>query len=296
MQQPIDRPMRGEGGIGRFRLVAWSLLFLCIVAAPGAANGVDLTGCYNLTVDDPGHSCRWSGPMLIAQTGTDLNGSLDLTRTMGGAGCLPVIVGTGTGTLTGSNFVFGVTSGGFGTATFTGTVSPDGQSATGSWVSSTPATGTWFAQSTAYDVAVDMTVTRPADGCKWTGPATFTVCADFDSFTASVALPRVTGGSGCPPSITGTLSGTATGTPIIIDFDLASSELGNAHFVGVVSEDRRSAAGTWSESENTDTGTWSARFHLPGGVAAPAMSGITLAALFGGLVAAGVLRARRRAI
>jgi hypothetical protein len=294
MQQRIDRLTHGKGGIGRFCLVAWSLLFLCIVFAPGAAAGVDLTGCYTLTVDDPGHGCRWSGPMLITQTGTNLDGSLDLPLIMGGAGCPPFLVATGSGTLVGSNFVFGFTSGGFGTATFTGTVSPDGQSATGTWVSSTPASGTWFAESSAYTVAVDMTVTRPADGCEWTGTATFTVCADFESFTASVALPRVTGGSGCPPSITGTLSGTATGTPIIINFDLVSGEFGNDHFVGVVSEDRRSAAGTWLGDGGT--GTWSARFHLPGGVPAPAMDGIALGVLFAGLVAAGVLCARRRAI
>jgi hypothetical protein len=293
MERGIDRLTHGEGRIARFCLVAWSLLFACIVTAPGAANGVDLTGCYNLTVDDPGHGCRWSGPMLITQTGTNLDGSVDLALINGGSGCPPFLVGTGSGTLTGSNFVFGFTSGGFGTATFTGTVSTDGQSATGTWTSSTPASGTWFAQSTAYTVAVDMTVTRPVDGCEWTGPATFTVCADFDSFTASLALALVTGGSGCPSTITGTLSGTATGTPLVISADLVSSEFGDDHFTGLVSDDRRSAAGTWSG--DAGTGTWSARFHLPPAVAAPAMSAIALAALFACLVTAGVLSARRRA-
>jgi hypothetical protein len=289
MQRCLPRCGRAE--VGSAYLLAWSLLFLCVVSAPCAANGVQISGCYQLTVDDPGHGCRWSGPLLLTQAGTAITGSLDLDRVMG-SGCPSAIVGSGSGSVSGSNFIFGFTSGTFGTATFTGTVSTNGLSASGTWVSSTPATGTWFAQSTAYDVAVDVTVTRPADSCEWAGPATFTVCADFDSFTASVAIPRTSGGSTCPLMITGTLSGTATGTPIIINFDLASSEFGNDHFVGVVSDNRRSAAGTWSG--DAGVGTWSGQFHLPPPVAAPTMSGIVLAALFACLLAAGVRSARRR--
>jgi hypothetical protein len=290
MVPTVGRAEHGVLRIGWFCALACSLLFVYVLCAPAAAKAIDLTGCYELTVDDPVSGCQWSGPMLLAQANTTITGSLDLTRVAGGAGCLAAVTGTGTGTLTGSSFVFGVAAGGFGTAIFSGTVSADGKSATGTWSSTASASGTWSAESTAFTVAVEMTVKRPTDSCAWTGPATFTVCADFESYTASVALTRVAGGSTCPPVITGTLSGTATGTPPVLSFDLVSAQFGNDHFDGTVSADERSAAGTWSG--DAGAGTWSAQFYRA--VGAPAMSGILLAALGVLLLAAGVRATRRR--
>ena len=149
MQEGVD-DMRRLEGVSRGSLIGWLLLALSIVATPIAANaaGVDVTGTWNLTVDDPTDGCKWAGQLFLTQTGMDFTGSTSVNRVTGGAQCLGFLGGTVQGSISGSGsgfFInFGLASGSFGSATFDGTVSEDGQSANGEFTNE--ASGTWSAQ------------------------------------------------------------------------------------------------------------------------------------------------------
>ncbi len=125
------------------------LLLLAFAIAPTATRAatVDVTGTWNLRVNDPTDGCTWAGQMFLTQTGTDFTGSATLDLVAGSGMCIPVINGTLEGSISGSGsgFIidFGLASGSFGTAMFTGTVSDDGQSAMGEF--SNNASGTWSA-------------------------------------------------------------------------------------------------------------------------------------------------------
>ena len=142
--------MRRLEGVSRGSLIGWLLLALSIVATPIAADaaGVDVTGTWNLTANDPGDGCRWTGLMFLTQTGMDFTGSASLNLVAGGGQCLAVVSGTIQGSISGSGsgfFIdFGLASGPFGSASFDGTVTEDGQSATGEFTNN--ASGTWSAQ------------------------------------------------------------------------------------------------------------------------------------------------------
>ena len=150
---------RGQG-VRRFCSFAWLLLFLCVSAAPTAANaaGVNVTGTWNVTAmtnrpEDlrTGSSdqvfCEWKGLMTLTQTGTDFTGFATLSLITGP--CLATISGTVQGNVggTGSGFIisFGLASGEFGHVSFDGIVSVDGQSAEGRWTNPEES-GTWSAQ------------------------------------------------------------------------------------------------------------------------------------------------------
>ena len=132
---------RGGSGLGSF---VFSVLFLCVVGAPLAASGANLTGTWDVAVDLPAEGCRWAGEMSLLQTGTAFTGSAALTR-VAGVACPPTLSGMLSGTVSGSAISFGLASGEFGNASFAGMVSPDDQSATGTWFAD-PLNGTWTAQ------------------------------------------------------------------------------------------------------------------------------------------------------
>ncbi len=140
-------------------------------------------------------------------------------------------------------------------------------------------TGTWA-----------LMVTDTGNGCMWKGPM-FLTQTGMD-FTGSCTLDLVTPSSGCPAMLSGNIAGSisGSGSGFAINFGLASGSFGTVSFTGIVSDDGQSASGSW---ENTDSGTWSAEKQAA--QAAPALSGAGLALLFGLLLAAGVVRARRRA-
>lgn len=125
------------------------LVFVSVVAAPVATNAesVNLTGTWNLTVNDTEDNCQWTGLMTVNQMGANFTGSIALKLVAGM--CSPsTITGSVEGSVSGpgSGFFigFGIASGEFGQASFEGTVSEDGQSAAGTWTNE--ASGTWFAQ------------------------------------------------------------------------------------------------------------------------------------------------------
>lgn len=149
---------RGQG-VRRFCSFAWLLLFLCVSAAPIAANavGVNVAGTWDLTVmtNRPDHLqtgssdqvfCEWKGLMTLTQTGTDFTGFATLNLVTGP--CPATLSGTVQGTVggTGSGFTisFGLASGEFGQVSFDGIVNIDGQSADGRWTNEE--SGTWSAQ------------------------------------------------------------------------------------------------------------------------------------------------------
>jgi len=131
-----------------------------------------------------------------------------------------------------------------------------------------------------------LTVDEPEIDCEWIGP--MHLVQTGMSFTGSMALNLVKGE--CPATLTGMVSGSVSGSGsgFSIDFGLASTELANVEFGGTLSDNGQSAMGMWS---NTLSGTWSAEKRAQG---APTLGGTALAALFGLLMAAGVLSARRR--
>jgi hypothetical protein len=146
-------------GVRRFCSFAWLLLFLCVIAAPIAANavGVNVTGTWNLTVMTNGAPelqtnssdqvlCKWTGLMTLTQIGTDFAGSMMLNLVTGP--CPATLSGPVQGSLSGggSGFLisFGLASGEFGLVSFDGTVSDDGQSGQGTWTN--VESGTWSAQ------------------------------------------------------------------------------------------------------------------------------------------------------
>jgi hypothetical protein len=149
---------RGQG-VRRFCSFAWFLLFLCVSAAPIAANavGVNVTGAWDLTVmtnrpEDLRTSssdqvfCEWKGLMTLTQTGTDFTGSMMLHLVTGP--CPDTLSGAVQGSLSGSGsgfFIsFGLASSQLGQVKFDGTVSDDSQSGQGTWKN--VESGTWSAQ------------------------------------------------------------------------------------------------------------------------------------------------------
>jgi len=293
MLQWIDRAKHAEERTGRLRSLVGFLLFLCIVSAPIVAHGVDVTGTYELTVVDPTDSCLWEGPMVLTQTGTTFTGSISLPIVTGSsAPCPALIAGPVTGNVSGLKITLGFSSGGFGTATFTGEINPSDKSAAGTWTSSAPAMGTWSARNADVMITSDLTMKRtsPADGCEWTGLFTGTGSRVVPPFSGSIALMRVAGGSSCPASVTGQVSGSVMGS--MVHFNLMSADFGDADFEGTVNIDVREAAGTWSGAAGS--GTWSTRIH--GATQAPALGGIALATLFGLLMAVGIRSTRRRSV
>jgi hypothetical protein len=151
--------MTNRQEVRRFRSFTCVLLFLGVMAVPIAANaiGVNVTGTWDLTVMtnsapdlQMGASdqvlCKWTGLMTLTQTGTDFTGFVTL-HLMSGP-CLATISGTVQGSVggPGSGFFinFGLASGPFGTVTFDGSVSDDGQSAQGTWTNED--SGTWSAE------------------------------------------------------------------------------------------------------------------------------------------------------
>jgi opacity protein-like surface antigen len=129
-------------------------------------------------------------------------------------------------------------------------------------------------------------VDDPGDGCQWIGP--MNLVQTGTSFTGSMALNLVKGE--CPATLTGIVLGSVSGSGsgFSVNFGLASGELGSVEFGGTLSDDGQSGTGTWA---NEASGTWSAEKRAHG---APTLSGTALATLFGLLMAAGVLSARRR--
>lgn len=148
-------------------------------------------------------------------------------------------------------------------------------------------TGTW-----------DLTVLLPESTggpllCQWVGLMTLTQTGTMGGgmdFMGSMTLHRVLGSSPCPQMLDGTLDGMIEGTAI--NFGLASGQLGQMTFDGIVTDDGQSANGTWS---NEESGTWSAQRHRQA-APAPALGAGALATLFGLLMAGGVLRLRRRSV
>lgn len=292
MQLLVDDAKPSGSGVSRFCSFAWPLLFLCVVSAPIQAHGADITGTYELTVDDTERGCRWVGPMVLAQTGMTFTGTVDLPREFGASPCPTDVSAMVSGSVSGSTVTYSLTPGGFATATFTGTIGADVKSATGTWMSLSPAaSGTWSARNADVTITAQLTMTRAADGCQWTGPATVTGSTVVPPFAGSVALTRVAGGSTCPSTVSGPISGTVLGSAV--SFGLMSGELGNASFVGAVSGGR-SASGTWSG--DAGSGTWIFRGFFGVVQPAPALSILVLATLFALLTAAGVLSARRKTL
>jgi hypothetical protein len=151
--------MTHRESVGCFSSFVCLLLFLFVTAAPIAANAisVNLTGTWNVTAmtnstpnlqnsANDQVSCEWKGLLTLTQTGTDFTGFANLNLVTGP--CLAAISGTVQGSVggTGSGFFinFGVASGPFGTVSFDGTVSDDGQSMQGTWTNED--SGTWSAE------------------------------------------------------------------------------------------------------------------------------------------------------
>ncbi len=154
--------MKHAHSASRFLVIAWLLLGVSVVALP--ANGLpipNLTGTWTLVVTETSGAsmCVWKGPMLLTQTGMDFTGSVMLDFVSGGE-CLSTIDGTIMGSIggSGSGFTidFGLASGPFGMANFTGTVTDDGQSASGMWTTNDNASGTWSADKQPAQVAPAM--------------------------------------------------------------------------------------------------------------------------------------------
>ncbi|MFN8626625.1 MAG: hypothetical protein U0587_11695 [Candidatus Binatia bacterium] len=122
--------------------IFWLLL---VVAAPRLASAQNVTGTYNLTVILPG-SCTWAGLLSLAQSGTTLTGSGTIQIQPGSdVGCASTLSGSVNGTVTGSTINFGLATGSLGTAQFTGTISPDGLTLSGTWQVGSSGSGTWTA-------------------------------------------------------------------------------------------------------------------------------------------------------
>jgi len=125
------------------------LLLLALAVAPSVTRAatVDVTGTWNLTVNDPSLGCTWAGQMFLTQTGTFFTGSATLDLVAGSGMCIPVINGALEGSISGSGsgFIinFGLASGSFGSASFKGVISDDGLSAMGDFENN--ASGTWSA-------------------------------------------------------------------------------------------------------------------------------------------------------
>ncbi|HSP99448.1 MAG TPA: hypothetical protein VL049_19670 [Candidatus Dormibacteraeota bacterium] len=272
-----------------FRL---SLLLLTAVLVPLAAEAQNA----ELTVTFPANGCVWNGPVSLTQGEALLGcslavmGSTTLRRVVGDpAGCPEVITGVASATLMGSAIELGIVDTDIGTFTFTGTVNPDGRSASGTW-SGPPGTGAWFLDG-GFDfesMSAKLTVVQPADGCQWRGKIE---AAGGLLFTGSLTLARVAGSSpACPPTLSGPLSGNYLGPAIC--FDLSSGELGTLEFIGAVDVAGRSASGTWSG--DPVSGTWSGQIGGNTQAAAPTLNGIGLLMLAGLLAAYGVAALRGR--
>jgi len=148
-------------------------------------------------------------------------------------------------------------------------------------------TGTWDLTVTTDSVPIALTSSSDHVSCKWAGLMTLTQTGM--DFTGSMMLNLVTGP--CPATLSGPVQGSlsGSGSGFLISFGLASGEFGEVSFKGTVSEDSQSGQGTWT---NRESGTWSAQRIRTG---APTLSGGGLATLFGLLLLAGALSARRRA-
>ena len=147
MRREVSRTRDVEARASRFHSFAWALLLAWIVSAPIAAYAADVTGLWDLTASLSSEGCTWRGAMNLVQTGTMFTGSANLMR-VAGVSCPTTISGTLSGTVSGLTIDFGLASGQFGSAGFSGTLSADGLFAAGTW-STDPDSGTWSARKQA---------------------------------------------------------------------------------------------------------------------------------------------------
>ncbi len=109
-----------------------------------------------------------------------------------------------------------------------------------------------------------LTVVAPNPGCQFTGQMDV-IPQSGSSFTGSATLTLVPGSNqSCPPSFSGTASGSLSGNDIV--FGIADLSIGTVNFAGTVAGDGLSASGTWT-STNLGEGTWGA-IRVPEQVAA----------------------------
>lgn len=128
------------------RRIVLSLGMLCAAAAAShAVPTIDINGTYQLTVVDTFDNCTATGTLTVTQSGASFTGLATLT-VISAVGCPPSSgSGSVTGTLSGNTIDLGFASGTFGTDTFTGTVSNDGNFLSGTWNSTGDPFGTWSA-------------------------------------------------------------------------------------------------------------------------------------------------------
>lgn len=95
----------------------------------------------------------------------------------------------------------------------------------------------------AVDVSgtLNLTVVDTINNCTDAGQATLTQTGTALSGSGSISLVT---GTGCPPVLSGTMSGTVVGTTITVGF--VTSQLGTASFTGTIAGDGNSMSGTWS--------------------------------------------------
>jgi hypothetical protein len=119
---------------------------LVAVAAPcGATPVINVNGTYQLAVVETTASCAYTGQAVLNQSGATFSGTVTLTL-VSGTGCPASIAGNASGSLAANTINFGVGFSVLGNANFTGTVSNDGNVASGTWTQvSGPAGGTWTA-------------------------------------------------------------------------------------------------------------------------------------------------------
>jgi hypothetical protein len=158
----------------------------------------NVSGTWAVTVVAPDYNCQWTGPAVLAQTGTAFTGQATFTLVNGsGALCLTTLSGTITGSVSGFALQFGFATSEIGTATFTGTVLSNQQSGSGTWTSGTLG-GTWSAQ-------------RQATSTATATPTRTTTPIQTPTNTPSIA-PTPTWTLSATPTKTPTASGTATRT------------------------------------------------------------------------------------
>jgi len=268
------------------------MVFLFVLSAPIAANAAQ---GFDLTVVQASAGCVWTGavgmnqPVFSAGCDTAFSGTMNLFRVPGSSpSCPAVVTGNVSGTLSGSDIDFGLASTTFGDVSFTGKLSDDGQSASGTWTGD-PGSGTWF---TAEDAGlgggrVKLTMDRPADGCQWTGPVSG--AGGSFTFAGSMALRRITEDPGCPPTVSGPMWGRLLGPWIC--FELTSTAA-NITYMGTVDQETYAGSGTWSG--DLGEGTWTVK--IGQAVGAPTLSAASLAAMVGLLIMAGMLSLRHRRV
>lgn len=125
--------------------VHWIAFVGCLVWALAApAEAVDVNGIYQLSVVDVVDHCTYAGQLVVSQSGSSFSGSVSMML-VNGPGCPSSLSGSASGTLMGNTISFGVASGSFGVVTFGGTVSPDGGTMSGNWITGSVPEGTWAA-------------------------------------------------------------------------------------------------------------------------------------------------------